>query len=444
VLDEGLELHPLKEQRDSVRDWRQIGLGIMGLADMLIKMELVYGHDESIALCDRIASEMLNMAMQSSSLLADSYGSFPKFDYETTKASQFYDENVSPETDKMIAKFGLRNSQLLTIAPTGTLSTMLGISGGIEPIFANSYTRKTESLHGEDRYYKVYTPIVRRYMEEHSIPDELELPRWFITSKDLEYRDRIDMQATWQEFIDASISSTINVPEDFTVDMISNLYEYAHWSGLKGCTIYRENCSRDGILTSEQKDDIMDEESVDYYDLPWGTVLEADNNVIGRKRKLMTGCGSIYLLAFFDEVSGRLLETYITKGSSGTCLSNITAISRLISTLSRAGVSLDVIIDQLSSCGTCPSYSVRKATKGDTSKGASCPIAIGYALAEMQEEILDELFADEDEDNNWIVGLDEEVSTFFYKTEPCPECGEDLEFSGGCKQCKSCGWSKCS
>ena len=106
---------------------------------------------------------------------------------------------------------GIHNSQLLTVAPTGSISTMIGVSGGIEPIFANSYTRKTQSLHGEDVYYKVYTPIVEHYMKAHDIKEESDLPPEFVVASDIDPMSRIECQAAWQKWIDASISSTINL-----------------------------------------------------------------------------------------------------------------------------------------------------------------------------------------------------------------------------------------
>ena len=181
VLDEGLPLHPLKEQRESVYDWRQIGLGIFGLADLLIKLGIKYGSPEAIDLCDMIGHTMADTAIQASALLSKVYdGPYPKYKPEAIEQSAFYSKNALGETKELVASFGLRNSQLLTIAPTGSLSTMLGVSGGIEPIFANYYTRKTESLKGHDEYYKVYTPIVKEYMDKHGLKGDSELPDYFI------------------------------------------------------------------------------------------------------------------------------------------------------------------------------------------------------------------------------------------------------------------------
>ena len=167
VLDEGLKLHPLKEQQQSVSDWRQIGLGIFGCADMLIKMGIRYGSEEAIELCRYISNFILNYSLLASTTLAMDKGTYKYYNYDYVSETPFYKENVWAETDSAIKRYGLRNSQLLTIAPTGSLSTMIGVSGGVEPIFANYYMRKTQSLHGEDVFYKVYTPIVKQYMEEH-------------------------------------------------------------------------------------------------------------------------------------------------------------------------------------------------------------------------------------------------------------------------------------
>ena len=138
VLEEGLPLHPLEEQRNSVREWRQIGLGIMGLADMLIELGYTFGSEESLTFCDKLGKLMADTALSESAMLAKEKGMFEKCVPEQILNSAYFKANASPETVELVRQYGLRNSQLLTIAPTGTLSTMLGISGGIEPIFALS------------------------------------------------------------------------------------------------------------------------------------------------------------------------------------------------------------------------------------------------------------------------------------------------------------------
>ena len=445
VLDEGLPLHPLKEQRESVYNWRQIGLGIFGLADMLIKMEIRYGSVESINLCNMIGHLMANQALKTSALLSKEYGPYPKYDPDAVEGSAYYSLNALDDTKDLIKAFGLRNSQLLTIAPTGSLSTMFGVSGGIEPIFANYYTRKTESLKGHDEYYKVYTPIVKEYMDVHSITDDKKLPDFFITAQTLDYKQRITMQGIWQRHIDASISSTVNLPNTATIEDVENLYIYAWDFGLKGVTIFRDGCKRAGILTTDTKKKEEDNNTNSKkYTLERGMIIKADDNCIGKKRTLKTGCGTLHCEAFFDPETGQLLETYFSKGSSGGCNNFMIGLSRAISLCARGGIDIYSIVDQLLSSGTCPSYAVRKATKHDTSKGSSCPVAIGNALLDMYKEIQNELIdSDDGEISELIAENNNSISKDSIPKPKCPQCGGELIFEGGCNTCKSCGWSKC-
>lgn len=261
ILDENMENHPLEQQTKLSKELRQIGLGIMGLADMFIMLGVKYGSIESIKLSRTIAEFMLNIALQESAMLAKEDGVFPRFDLESVIKSEFIQSNTWDETFDLIVKYGLRNSQILTIAPTGSISTMIGVSGGIEPIFQNSYIRKSETLHDGDVYYKVFTPIVKEYMDKHGLVDENDLPVFFVTTSEISYRDRINVQSAWQEFIDASISSTVNLPNETTVEEVEDLYMYAWEKGLKGITIYRDGCSRGGILIAEKpkKDEELEE-----------------------------------------------------------------------------------------------------------------------------------------------------------------------------------------
>lgn len=439
LLEEGMPLHPLDEQKKSVNDWKQIGLGVMGIADMLIKLGIEYGSKESLDICDKIGTAMAKEAIITSRDIALSKGAFPKCNINEIAKTDFFKNHINLSDAAISEEFdgGLRNSQLLTIAPTGTLSTMLGISGGIEPIFANSYTRTTKSLHGEDVTYKVYTPIVQKYMEANNIQDDSDLPYYFVTAQNINYKKRIAMQSTWQNHIDASISSTVNLPNSATKEDVFNIYIDAWKAGLKGITVFRDGCSRVSILTTKEEEPITEKpEKSNNSVLQRGDIIVADDNAIGLKRKLMTGCGSLHCSAFFDPVTGELLETYLSKGSTGGCLNSLTGLSRMVSLAARAGVSIHDIVDQLDSTGVCPSYAVRSATKKDTSKGSCCPVAIGKALMDMYNEMQDSLFYDEEKEDIVIHKQPTNGAS-------CPECGEPLIHEGGCNICKSCGWSKC-
>lgn len=252
ILDENMKLHPLEQQRKMSKELRQIGLGIMGAADMFIKMRVRYGSEESIELIHQIGKVLINEALRQSALLAKEEGPFPRYKKEAVLKSPFLLSNADEDVLELIKEYGLRNSQLLTIPPTGSVSTLIGCSNGLEPIFQVSYTRKSESLHHEDTYYKVFTPIVKEYMDRNNITKEEDLPDFFTTTSNLNYKDRIDVQAAWQQYIDASISSTVNVPNEFTVEEVEQLYIYAWERGLKGITIYRDGCARSGILISDK------------------------------------------------------------------------------------------------------------------------------------------------------------------------------------------------
>ena len=444
VLEEGLSLHPLEEQRQSVADWRQIGLGIMGLADMLIKMELPYDSEQARQLCEEIGLVMADQALYTSAFLAGHAGSYNNYK-SCVQKSEFLKNNTCESTREVIEAYGLRNSQLLTIAPTGTISTMLGISGGIEPIFANSYTRKTESLHGHDEYYKVYTPIVKEYMDKHGIKDETELPNWFCTSSTISPLNRVLMQGVWQKHIDASISSTVNLPEEATIEDVEEIYLNAWKEGLKGITVFRNGCKRLGILTTNNSQEKEEEKG-----LSRGEIISCSDNLIGMKRRLTTGCGSLHCTAWFDPHTGDLMEIYLNKGSTGGCANFMVGLSRMISLACRGGVKIEDIADQLQSTGACPSYASRTATKHDTSKGACCPMAVGNALMEMWKEMKERI-----EKGNSIMALANSNSQIpssesIPSSNPeadngakCPECGSKLIQEGGCVICKSCGWSRC-
>lgn len=411
VLDEGLPLHPLKEQRESVKNWRQIGLGVMGLADALVKMGIEYGSQEAIDFCERICKTMSASSITYSSFLADEFGAFPMCDTDSITESDYYQYVKYPD-HYSVEEYGLRNSSILTIAPTGSISTMLGISGGIEPIFANSYQRRTVSLSDKEETYLVHPPVIKEVMETLKVSED-DLPDYCVTAREIDYKKRIDMQAVWQKYIDASISSTVNLPESATVEDIYDLYLYAWEQGCKGITVFREGCQRDSILSTEPIQKEVD-----------------PTELVGKKRKLITGCGNLHCTAFFDPNNGNLEEVYLNKGSTGGCNNFMIGLSRMMSLSARNGVDIHHIVDQLKSSGSCPSYTVRKATQKDTSKGSSCPVAVGYALVDMWKDMQADL---------GVVAEERKVKSI----NPCPVCDAELESQGGCMVCIFCGWSRC-
>ena len=428
VLDEGLPLHPLEIQRQTVADWRQIGLGIMGFADMLIKLGVAYGSKESLMVIDVIGKAMNEAGINASVELAVEKGSFPKFDADKILKSKFM-QHMS-QAAKCNVTAGLRNSQLFTIAPTGTISTMLGVSGGVEPLFDVEFTRTTKSLHGEDKTYTVKVPIVEKCIEAKN--EDIEFLPEITWSKTIDPISRVDVQAKWQEYIDASISSTVNLPKSATVQDVFDLYQHAWFVGCKGLTIFRDGCARTAILNSTKEEP---DEAEGAWEEP--IVEEIDTNIencIAKGTKLSTGCGSLWITCYFHKETGQLCHIFLDKGSTGGCNSFMNGLSRMISLAGKKGASIDDIIEQLNSTIACPSYAVAKATKNGISPGKGCPSAIGKAIKKLSEEFKKEYLAP----TTNIVYKDEEI-----EMAKCPKCGADLSYTGGCITCFDCGWSKC-
>lgn len=432
VLDEGLELHPLEEQRNSVRDWRQIGLGIMGFADMLLKMSCQYDSARALDIIDMVGKTLVNTGLEESALLAMDTEPFPECDLRLILASTFItvlrNSNVIEDnTIDLIKRYGLRNSQLFTIAPTGSISTMLGVSGGVEPIFATHYTRKTESLHGEDVYYNVYTPIIQKMIDMELIAEENVST--IATAQNIDPFDRVTIQATWQRFIDASISSTVNVTNDTTVETIRDLYQAAWEDGCKGLTIYRAGCKKEGVLVVDTPKEQTMEDTIH---IP--ITDTSIDNCVAYGTQLTTGCGSLWMSVYFHKKTGQLCHIFLDKGSTGGCNSFMIGLSRMISYAGKLGGTVEGICDQLNSVPACPSYSVRTALKKDTSAGKCCPSAIGRALMELKQRYI----------KDYIEMNTEELKQEEMTVNNCPECGAKLNFTGGCNSCAECGWSRCS
>lgn len=446
VLDEGLPLHPLQEQRDSVRDWRQIGLGTLGLGDMLIKLGLKYGSPESLEVIRMVYKNIAAQAVSTSLQMAMNHEPFPKCNENIADAmakSDFIKNLEMPdEIIQGIRRYGLANSQLLTCAPTGTIGTMLQVSTGVEPNFAFSYNRRTISLNEEEKTYQVDAKIVKDYK---TVTGNDTLPDYFVSSSDINYRDRIAVQSMLQNYIDASISSTVNLPNETTVEEVADLYLQAWKQGLKGITIWRDGCKRQSILSTEKKEE-KSEESNPFIVKPTA-IRKVSDNCIGLKRTLQTGCGTLHLTSFWDPDTGQLLETYFSKGSQGGCANFMVGLSRMVSLAARGNISIYDIVDQLKSSGTCPSYAVRKATKGDTSIGSSCPVAIGNALLDMYKELQSRLTVHRMLHGNWIyqTAAEKAQESAAQPSSPkCPKCGEPIQMVEGCMTCASCGYSKCS
>lgn len=438
VLDEGLPLHPLQIQRDSVAKWRQIGLGIMGFGDMLIKMRIPYGSSRCSNLINTIGKALCNAGLQESAKLAQEQGVFEAYNEECILNSYYMQSKIKQglidnETIELIKAHGLRNSQLFTIAPTGSIGTMFGVSTGVEPIYdVNGFTRTTKSLKEDDTVYVEYPAIVQQAIEADDIDMIHNKPPYLVGAKDLDFMSRIKTQADWQQWIDASISSTLNLPKEAPVEDVFKAYVAAHELGCKGLTVFRDGCKKAGILKG-----ITPVEEPETISIP---LTESDtdiNHCIALGSKLQTGCGSLWITVYFHKETGQLCHIFLNKGSKGGCNSYMIGLSRLISLAGKKGATVEQIVDQLKSVVPCPSFVSRKTTEPDISAGRSCPEAIGVELLKLYSQFKSTSVKQEEVTQLKVNG---EVKVEIAK---CPECGAELSHTGGCVNCFNCGWTKC-
>ena len=456
ILDEGRGKHPLREQRESVTKWRQIGLGVMGLGDALAMLNLQYGSGGAVDECAHIAKILRGSALLESVALGKRDGSYPAFKEEAINGSR-----MIPQTVYISA---LRNSQILTCAPTGSISTMLGISGGIEPIFSvEGFSRKTESLHGETVVYDDNTSYSVRLWEE--MYPGVDLPDCFVGAHEIPWEQRLRTQSAWQRYIDAAISSTVNLPHDATVEDVEALYMRAWRLGLKGVTVFRDGCRRAGVLTegkAEQTDGTAAKE------LARGEIADVPEGLTYQKHKLHTGCGTLYLFVGVDE-DGNVHDVYTNASGDGGCPVNTVAVSRSISMQLRAGVPIEKIAEQMDKAGVCPSYQRARGAKKPISSGKSCPSSIGRVLLEYARaakkptvqptEAAGAKIAPEVKQPSGgqkrceagraggcaaVGGSDAlQMRRPLYGGRPCPECGAEMMEQGGCPVCPNCGYSRC-
>ncbi|MFZ8805177.1 MAG: adenosylcobalamin-dependent ribonucleoside-diphosphate reductase [Candidatus Calescibacterium sp.] len=261
VLDYSAPRHPLPQQREASLYTRRTGLGATGLADFLAMMRIKYDTDEAVFMMDKLFEFIKNIAYDESTELSREKGPFPAFQREKHVEMPFLKPSsngrgIREDILEKIWKYGLRNACLLTIPPVGSGAILAGTTGGIEPIFALSYIRRSESL--SRGTYKVYHPLVAAYLAEFG-GSEKDLPDFFVTAHQIDPKMRVKIQGTIQKHIDSSISSTVNLPSHTTPEEIGKIYELAWEFGCKGITVYREG-SREGVLITEEQASKSDSE----------------------------------------------------------------------------------------------------------------------------------------------------------------------------------------
>ncbi|HVA83104.1 MAG TPA: hypothetical protein VNF06_02995, partial [Candidatus Aquilonibacter sp.] len=432
VLTYNMDKHPLKEQAQASRESRRIGLGFTGLADMLIRLKIKYDSQEALEFVDNLMNRMKTIAYDESTILAKEKGSFGLFDAEKHLTMPFV-EGLAPEIREKIKSNGLRNVAILTIAPVGSGSALLGTSSGIEPIFAFSYTRRSESLSQE--FFKVYHPLVAQYMAQYRLESEADLPDFFVPAHKIKADFRVTMQSVVQKHIDSSISSTVNLPETVTAEEVGKIYMQGWKSGCKGITVYREG-SREGILITDEKQKENNKAK--------GIVEETKE---WSRPKVMVGDtvtfrlpnGAIYVTINSDDKGPR--EVFANMGRSGSDDKSYTeAIGRLASMYLQSGGDVKEVIKSLKG------IQGRNGTWDHGVQLLSVPDAIAKALEmvvnKSHQAVIDQKAVKVQE----VKGLQTPSSTENKQVGmmDCPKCSEHaLVSENGCDHCQSCGYSRC-
>ena len=444
VID--MNKYPLEQIDTLTKANRKIGLGVMGFAELLIRMGVSYDSDRAVEVAEELMSFIEKAADEASRGLAEERGAFPNF-----ALSVFADRGELP----------IRNSTRTTIAPTGTISIIADTTSGVEPIFALAFVRNVmdndqlvesnSTFEEVAREYGFYSEeLIKRVAETGSVQDLEEVPeRWrqiFKTSHDITPEAHTRIQAAFQKFTDNAVSKTVNFPHDATIEEVRTVFRLAHELGCKGVTIYRDG-SRDCQVLNVGKEmpsqaatagaasvnsdqaDIGVEDERDHIKQP----RRRPDSIQGTTRKIETGCGNLYVTVNDDEHGP--FELFAQIGKAGGCAASQTeAIGRLISLALRAGVDPGAIARQLGGV-RCPSPSWNN---GD--KVFSCADGISKALAQHLADLNSKLPLPDSIMADTEPAIESLVNRL---AGMCMECGSTLEYSDGCAVCRNCGYSRC-
>ena len=465
--------YPLPKIDEMTRGTRKIGLGVMGWADMLCILGIPYDSDDAVELADEVMGFINKTGKKASIELAKKKGVFPYFDKSIYKA-----KNTN-----------IRNATVTTIAPTGTLSIIAGVSSGIEPIFAISYIRNVmdnSELIEVNPIFKEMAieggffseELMRQIAKEGTIKSFVEIPMTirnvFVTAHDVSPEYHIKMQAIFQKHTDNAVSKTVNLSHDATRDDVREVFLHAYETGCKGVTLYRDGSRDMQVLnigevkgkekSSEQLAD-ANEANTEFVCAGCGGAVEEGPNVItprsrpdittGFTEKVKIGCGNLYITVNYDEKG--ICEVFSNLGRAGGCPSQSEATSRLVSIALRSGMDAQSIVEQLKGI-RCPSTIRQKGMKV-----MSCPDAIGRLVEKVAKIQANgngnysglEILASEQLGATSAASAATQIAGIS-KNRPvgnsmaenkdshgCPECGKTLEHEGGCVICRSCGYSKC-
>ena len=431
--------YPLPQIRQMTVGNRKIGLGVMGFADVLFKMRIPYDSDEALAVGQEVMSFIQEESAAASCLLARERGAFSNFDVSV------FPERKSPPR---------RNATTTTIAPTGTISIIAGVSSGIEPVFALSYIRNVMDNDHLVEVHPLFDAEMRQrgawsaeLMEDISrkgslkhiddIPDDVK--RVYITAHDISPEAHLRMQAAFQKYTDNAVSKTVNFPTDATREDIRKVYLLAYRLGCKGVTVYRDKSREQQVLNIGGVNS-TETATADASPAPSSVAPRPrPDTLIGVTKEIKTSCGKLYVTINRDDKG--IFEVFNQMGKAGGCAaSQSEAIGRLVSLALRSGVEPETIVKQLKgiSCHL-PTWG------GAGGKILSCADAVSKAI-EWHLENFSSMFPGSSSSPTPKAANKVETRA---AGEPevargaCPDCGSQIERQEGCLKCRSCGWSEC-
>ena len=433
---------PLPEIEKATKATRKVGLGVMGWASLLLRLNIPYNSEEAVALAEKVMSFILDEANKKSLELGKEKGVFPAF-----KGSIY---------DKKDGSTRMRNATLTTIAPTGTISIIAGpCSSGVEPLFAISYYRNVmdhdklveveplfEQVAKERGFYS--RQLMEKIAEHSSIREISQIPedirRVFVTAHDISPEWHVRMQAAFQKYVHNATSKTVNFSHEATIEDVRKSYILAYELDCKGITIYRDNSREEQVLNvgkPKEKEQAK-------------TVYEAKKEIaprprpeviIGTTTKVSTGCGNLYVTINVDE-DGKPFELFTQMGKAGGCAaSQLEATGRLVSLAFRAGVEVKSIIEQLRNI-RCPSPSWEKGQRIFSCADAIARVVERRLVNVQVEKPLEAVslpMKHSHDDHVSTVDANEQVNI----VGVCPDCGGALRHEEGCVKCQACGYSKC-
>jgi ribonucleoside-diphosphate reductase alpha chain len=434
VID--MNKYPLPQIEHMTRSNRKIGLGVMGFADMLLRLGIPYDTEDALKLGADIMKFLNQEAHKASVALAEERGSFPNFP-ESTLAKRFQK---------------LRNATVTTIAPTGTISIISGVSSGIEPIFAVAYVRNVMDKDILPEVNPIFAEVARErgfYTDElmkeiatkgtlkdlRAVPEDIR--RLFVTALDISPEWHIRMQASFQDHTDNAVSKTVNFPHEATQKDVETVYLLAYKLGCKGVTVYRYGSRDDQVLSVGGDVAKNDQEAED--DEAARLPRARPYVTRGSTQRIETGCGHLYVTINEDERG--LCEVFTQMGKSGGCTaSQAEAVGRLMSLALRSGIEPEAIVKQLKGI-RCPSPLWQPG-----GMVLSCSDAVAKALERfVKERGVVEQAAPSAENHGAEPGKTSKQN-YVDKGDvcpECPECGSMVEYVEGCVVCRTCGFSKC-